>query len=221
MAAACLMSCKGDDPVIRPPLPAAPYTGLVGNKIVIKKIRKLPDGLHIDSLWAKIQGNRQKVVATATGYPDGNGFVMELPATFDEDQLIASQWNIGEFLSGFWPAVSSDPLAGVANLADIVAYDGESRVGRFYLSDWTGEGGSEGKAFIYYHYAEREFSLSGYNLNVYQSPGFQPSYFYSSAVFEPGWNAYANINPAGSGVVKCTTDIPGGLDLQWSFESWP
>lgn len=209
----CATSCDDDDYTI-------PYTRLDGSKIVVNNIQGVPNGVHIEYLSANIQGKRQKVVDTVKGFYDGENFVIELPGNIDPDLLIASQWNVGEFLSGFWPAVSSDPTAGVAHLADILAYNGDDIVGRVFLTDWAGTGDSYGNAFIYYHYADSEFTLSGNNLNVYQSPSFKPSYFYKSPTFKPGWNVYANINPSGEGVMTCTTDIPKGLNLQWRFEAW-
>jgi len=115
-------------------------------------------------------------------------------------------------MCGYWPATSDEPNALVATLGDIIAYQGTDKVGRIYSSNWSGEGSTAGKAFVYYQYADRPFSLTGQN----------NSYYYSDCTFKEGWNSYANINPVTeggtSGNIHCTTTVPE--DIFWCFESW-
>lgn len=197
-----------------------PYTGLEENRIIIHDIQNLPEGLEIDYLSAEIQGTEWSVISTVKGYREGNVFVMELPKSFDPDLLLPCQWKTGEIGSGYWPAKSSDPMAGIASLGDIIAYDADGVVGRVFLSDWDGGDDSLGNSFIHFHYAQTAFSLSGNNLNHHNSEMFKPSYVYY-ADFLPGWNVFANVNPSSDGgKIKCTTDVPDGLNLQWRFEKW-
>lgn len=208
-----LSSCNDDDDRVPPP-----YTGLEGHRIIIHNIQYLPEDIEIEYLSAEIKGKSWSIISTVKGYPEGDYFVMELPANFDSDMLAPSQWKIKETGSGFWPAESSDPMAGVAGLGDILAYSGSEVVGSVVLSDWPGKGSSLNSTFIHYHYAEKAFSLSGNNLNVYGSKTFKASYRYSIS-FEPGWNVYATINPSSSGgLMHQTTDIPENLNLQWRFD---
>lgn len=116
--------------------------------------------------------------------------------------------------TGFWPAVTSDPAANIAALKDIIAYDGDKKVGRIYLSDWSGTGSKDGKMFVYFHYADRDFGLSGYNFTL--RPNGQKSFRYE-ALFKSGWNAYAQVKESDN-MSLYTTSLAADRKLYWLFE---
>jgi hypothetical protein len=208
-------SCKEDDDL--PPEPALPAR----YKIVITDIVDMPSDLTFDRIKADIIGESWKVIGSVEAPYEHGEAVLTLPIDFSADTLQQVE-QTKENKGGRWPATSSDPDALVASLSDLNAYAGDVKVGRAYLTDWPpGKGSSSaGKAFIYYHYADRPFTVSGENINLYGSKAFQPSYTYSLE-FKKGWNAYANINSAtpGQGLTSCTTTLPDETQLQWRFES--
>lgn len=216
LALVLVVSCKDDD--IDEPAP--PYTGLESDVIVIRNIQSIPDTVTFNRVSAEITGKWWKVIARVEGTYDGKSISLQLPASLDSDLLSPSAWDREQYGLGYWPAASTDSLAGVAGLGDIIAYDGDEAVGMLTYTDWNGEGSSLDKAFVYYQYAEREFKLSGINKPFEYSEMFGSSYFYT-ATFKPGWNAYANITPARDfGYINCTTNIPEGLNLKWYFKAW-
>ena len=105
-------------------------------------------------------------------------------------------------MSGYWTGTSNDGDALVATLGDFFVFNGEKKVGRIAISNWTGRGSSAGKAtLVSYQFADRPFSLTGSD----------KSYNYSDCSFVRGWNMFANINPAsenGTGKVLRTTVVP-------------
>jgi hypothetical protein len=218
-----IAGCKGDDDLppepILPPEPAY----LAENTITITTIADLPPGLTFDKVKADIQGVKWKIIDSVEApYVQGK-IVLTLPAGFAPDDLQQVEQTKGN-LGGHWPATPSDPDTLVAKLGDLFAYSGEEKVGRIYLTDWSGKGSSSAdKAFIYYHYADRPYAVSGQNLNLYGSKAFKPSYAYSLD-FRTGWNVYANINPSNPGesgsLISCTTTLPDETQLQWRFESY-
>ena len=199
---------KGKEEEIEKP---APIACLYENAITISDIDGIPDNVTFDKIKATISGTYWEVIETVeTTYKQGSA-VLALPATFSSEKLQPAD-RTDKDKYGYWPGVSSDPQAMVAALGDFIAYKGDTRVGRVFLSDWSRKGSSAGKAFIYYHFADRDYDLSGSN----------KSYYYNAS-FKKGWNAYANINPTSEetvGNILCTTSIPTETGLRWRFESW-
>lgn len=181
--------------------------------LTITDIKNIPDKVTITKVAANITGTCWDVINTVEApYKDGQ-VILELPIAFSSEELQDVE-STSENVCGHWRATSSDPEALVATLGDIIAYDNEgNKVGRIYLSNWAGQGSSAGKAFVYFQYADRAFTLSGSN----------NSYYYSDCSLDAGWNMYANINPSVEGTVgniRCTTSIPDDMELSWCFESW-
>lgn len=207
-----MCGCKDDDDE-----PFPPYI------ITIANVAGVPSGVVFDKVVAEVTGMETITFVEAT-YIHGQA-VLEVPSVFPSDKLQRVDWSDRSDKSklGHWPVVASDPNACVANLGDFFAYNGNERVGRIYLSDWSGSGATANKAFIYYHYTDRPFTLSGKNLPMVEgSAMFKPSFNYS-AQFKTGWNVYAKVNPANPGkdgnYVTCTTTIPD-TELVWRFESY-
>ncbi|MDR0658959.1 MAG: hypothetical protein LBG18_08540 [Mediterranea sp.] len=208
-----ICGCKEEDNLPQDPPDQAK------NEIVITDIANIPPDMTFDRIKVDIKGVRWKIIASVEAPYERGKVVLTLPADFSPDDLQPVE-RTKENMYGYWPAISSDPDALVASLGDFIAYDGDVKVGRVYLTDWQGKGfSSAGKAYIYYHYADRPFTVDGQNLNLYGSVMFMPSYTYSLQ-FEAGWNIYANIKPANSGglPVSCTTTLPDETQLHWRFE---
>lgn len=217
-----LPGCNNDDNrggPIPPPLPPPPPPTLLST-IVISDIEGIPDGVAFDRLVANISGVDWSVIATVeANYADGQATLI-LPTSFTAERLakVTSDYT-GDVTvrpvkrpdySGFWPGKSSDDEAKVAGLGDIFAYDGDQRVGRVYLSGNVTEGAIVRPAFVYFHYTDRDYRLSGYHR----------SYIYGAS-FVTGWNAYANVNlqeESGVGTIRCTTDIDENADFAWKFD---
>lgn len=186
-----------DEPVV-PDIPVVPETPDYST-IIIKDITNIPDNFTFDKVRIEIQGVDWSVIETLEfPYKDGQ-IVMALPTDFSSDKLQKVDRRNND-MSGHWPATSSDSDALVATLGDFFVYDGDKKVGRIAITNWTGVGSSADKAFVYYQYADRPFELTGSS----------NSYYYSECSFNKGWNAYANINPSegSSQKVHCTTVIP-------------
>lgn len=180
--------------------------------ITILDIQGIPENVSFDRAVAEITGNCWSIIGKVEGVYKEGQIILDLPTDFALEQLQNVDRRDNN-MCGYWPATSSDPEALVATLGDIIAYQGDKKVGRIYLSNWTRKGSSAGKAFIYYQYADRAFTLTGSN----------SSYRYSNCSFNQGWNAYANINPASedsSEKIRCTTAIPQDMGLFWGFETW-
>ncbi len=203
-----LYSCNHDEKE-NPPIYTA---GLYNNNIKIENIVNIPNDVHFDRIRVKIIGECWKSIETLE-FPYQNKEVnIILPTQFASNQLQKVDRQDKD-MCGYWPASSDNPLALVATLDDIIAYNGETKVGRIYLSNWGTELSTLKKIFINYQYASEPFILSGSN----------SSYFYSECSFEKGWNAFAHINPAidnDLGKARCTTAIPTEFNLRWFFESW-
>lgn len=180
------------------------------SSITITNINNIPADVTFDRVKANITGECWSVVGTVEAkYEDGKA-IIQLPTSFATEQLQIVDRHENK-KCGHWPATSSDPDALVATLGDIIAYQGTKKVGRVYSTNWSGKISSAGKAFVYYQYANRPFSLTGSN----------NSFYYSDCTFYKGWNSYVNINPTTegtSGNIHCTTSVPD--DIFWSFESW-
>lgn len=132
-------------------------------------------------------------------YENGQ-IVMTLPTRFSSEKLQTVDRRNG--MSGYWTGTSDDADALVATLGDFFVFNGDKRVGRIAISNWSGKGSSAGKAtLVSYQYADRPFTLTGSD----------KSYYYSNCSFNKGWNIFANINPAsegGSAKVLRTTTVP-------------
>ncbi len=202
-----LSTCaKEEAEPIEPPDPEP----IVGPSITIAKINNIPANVTFDRVEANITGECWSNIGTVEAKYENGQAIIILPTDFTAEQLQIVDRRDNN-MCGHWPATSDNPDALVATLGDIIAYHGDDKVGRVYSTNWSGKGSSAGKAFVYYQYADRPFSLTGRN----------NSYYYSDCTFNKGWNGYVNINPASediSGNIHCTTSIPN--DIFWNFESW-
>lgn len=206
-----LMSgCKDDDNDSPDP---DPYT------ITVSDVIGIPDHVVFDRVKVEISGTCWEIIGSVEATYEHGDAVLTIPSVFLSEKLQKVDRS-GNDMCGHWDVTASDPNALVARLGDFFAYNGDKRVGRIYLTDWTGEGSNSEKAFIYYHYTDRPFTLSGYNN--------QSSYVYSTS-FKKGWNAYANINPVEQfdsngnvirGAILCTTSFSDRTALRWRFESY-
>jgi len=204
LMALCLSTgcSKDDDPIDIP----TPNTCLKQNDIIISDIADIPEGVLIDQVKAEITGNCWDVIdVVEASYAEGT-VTLSLPATFSTEKLQRVVRSDDKDYCAFWRASADNKDALVAGLGDIFAYSNNKRVGRIYLSDWTGQGSSLEKSFVYYHFADRDFTLSGtYRTYTYQ------------ATFRKGWNAYINTNilESDEGSVLCTTTIPEEKQFTW------
>lgn len=202
-----LSACaKEEAEPIEPPAPEP----TVEPSIIIAKINNIPANVTFDRVEANITGECWSNIGTVKAKYENGCAIIILPTDFTAEQLQIVDRRDNN-MCGHWPATSDNPDALVATLGDIIAYHGDDKVGRVYSTNWPGKGSSAGKAFVYYQYADRPFSLTGRN----------NSYYYSDCTFSKGWNGYVNINPASeetSGNIHCTTSIPN--DIFWNFESW-
>lgn len=180
--------------------------------LVITDIRNLPPKTTFDRIAVQITGVDWSIIATIEAPYENGAATLALPLEFPAEQLQVADRRGGN-MAGYWPGTASDPAALVATLGDFIAYRGDEKVGRIYRSDWSGEGSSASKAFVYYQYADRPFEVTGATT----------SYYYSDCSFVAGWNAFANINPSSEGShgnIRCTTAGLDRLELTWNFESW-
>ena len=186
--------------------------GLYENEIKIENILNIPEEVHFDKICVKIKGECWKNIETLE-FPYHNEEVcLILPTQFTLEQLQKVDRQ-NKDICGYWPATSNNPSALVATLDDIIAYNGEKKVGRIYLSNSATDLSSLKKIFIYYQYTNEPFTLIGSN----------SSFYYSECSFEKGWNAFAYINPEidnDLGKARCTTSIPIDFNLCWFFEPW-
>lgn len=199
-----LTGCVKDGPGERCPPP--------DYEIVISEIADIPANVTFDRVEVDIYGSCWKAIATVTGENVDGTVVLTLPGSLAADDLQQSVRSGNDDLCGHWLASSDNPDARVAGLRDMIAYNGEKRVGRVYVTDWPRSGTIVGKSWVYYHFADRPFTLSG----------TYGTYRYAAS-FARGWNAYCNTNLSertGTGTVLCTTSIPTGTDFVWRFESW-
>ena len=180
--------------------------------LVITDIRNLPPKTTFDRIAVQITGVDWSIIATVEAPYENGAATLALPLEFPAEQLQVADRRGGN-MAGYLPGTASDPAALVATLGDFIAYRGDEKVGRIYRSDWSGEGSSASKAFVYYQYADRPFEVTGATT----------SYYYSDCSFVAGWNAFANINPSSEGLhgnIRCTTAGLDRLELTWNFESW-
>ena len=174
-----MAGCSDDENEDQPPAPDVPdYSTLV-----VKDIQNIPADFTFDRVEVKVTGVDWQVIETLS-FPYENGqIVMTLPTSFPSE-------------------TSDDADALVATLGDFFVFNGDKRVGRIAISNWSGKGSSAGKAtLVSYQYADRSFTLTGSD----------KSYYYSNCSFYKGWNIFANINPAsegGTAKVLRTTTVP-------------
>ena len=196
-----ITGCHDDDDVPEQEPPIPDYT------IIVKDIQNIPEGFVFDRVEVKVTGVDWSVIETLT-FPYENGqIIMDLPTVFSSEVLQKVDRRGGD-MSGYWTGTSNDGDALVATLGDFFVFNGEKKVGRIAISNWTGRGSSAGKAtLVSYQFADRPFSLTGSD----------KSYNYSDCSFVRGWNMFANINPAsenGTGKVLRTTVVPAST-LFW------
>jgi hypothetical protein len=211
---AALLSCaKDDDGNEDPQIPGDHACFITGNGIVVSDIRGIPAGVTFDRIEADITGADWRVIGvTGVAYVEGKA-VIPLPASFPDGDLMKAARTAHTDYTGFWPAAADNADAKVAALGDITAYDGGRRVGRILPAYWT-EDSAAGTSFVYYIYADRPFTLSGYNFTY---PGRQKSFIYRVS-FEKGWNAYAYVRTRDDYISICTTSVPAQTPLAWYFE---
>ena len=190
-----ITGCHDDDDVPEQEPPIPDYT------IIVKDIQNIPEDFVFDRVEVKVTGVDWSVIETLT-FPYENGqIIMDLPTVFSSEVLQKVDRRGGD-MSGYWTGTSNDSDALVATLGDFFVFNGDKKVGRIAISNWTGRGSSAGKAtLVSYQFADRPFSLTGSD----------KSYNYSHCSFVRGWNMFANINPAsenGTGKVLRTTVVP-------------
>ncbi|NDW13767.1 hypothetical protein D0T50_12840 [Bacteroides sp. 214] len=210
---ALLFSCseEGEE------LPPLPVTCLQNDNIIISEIVGLPQDITFSKVKAEISGVDWQIIATVEGKYSNGKVTLSLPVHFSNEELQKATRADAADYTGYWPAEGNNAQAKVAALNDIIAYDNDNnRIGRLFLSDWSGEGSKSNKTFIYYHYANQDFALSGYNFTLVA--GGRKSFSYNAS-FKTGWNAYANTSLS-SGITHCTTFIEEEMPLTWHFESW-
>ena len=174
-----IVGCHDDDaPEQEPPIPD--YT------IVVKDIQNLPEGFVFDRVEVKVTGVDWSVIQTLT-FPYENGqIIMDLPTVFSAEKLQKVDRR-GDDMGGYWTGNADNGDALVATLGDFFLFNGDKRVGRIAISNWSGKGSSAEKAtLVSYRFSNRPFSLTGSD----------KSYYYSDCSFVRGWNMFANINPS-------------------------
>jgi hypothetical protein len=172
--AASLLSMAGSLVCCAKEPPPTPFyaTAIEGNTIVISAVDDIQSGVSFDRVRAGVTGADWQVIDVVEAAYSSGRAVLTLPGEFSTGQLMkAGRANAGDY-TGFWPASVDDPDARVAGLGDIYAYMDEERVGRIFLSDRP-----VGTSFVYYQYADRPFSLTGYN---FVRPGRQRSFRYEA-----------------------------------------
>lgn len=173
-----------------------------------------------DNVRAEISGIDWEVIATIDAQVTDKSVTLTLPEALPADRLCKVARDDYRDYEGFWPATEvSDRKARVAGLGDIIAYRGDSPVGRLYLTDWNGViADKNGACFVDFHYADRPFILSGRNLT---SPRESPSFTYE-ALMNEGWNIYTDRYDPNGRTTITTTEIPEDVfvNLRWRFEPW-
>ncbi|WP_291593019.1 hypothetical protein [Bacteroides sp.] len=187
-----IVGCHDDDgPEQEPPIPD--YT------IIVKDIQNIPEGFVFDRVEVKVTGIDWSVIQTLT-FPYENGqIIMDLPTVFPAEKLQKVDRREGK--GGYWTGNADDGEALVATLGDFFVFNGDKRVGRIAISNWSGKGSSAEKAtLVSYQFSDRPFSLTGSD----------KSYDYRDCSFIRGWNMFANINPSkgSSQKVLRTTNVP-------------
>ncbi len=208
--AAAFSSCRKDDIPRWEPVVTV-NGGMTG------KVRGIPDGVFFDRISVEISGFDWQTIATIEAFVQDGTAQLILPTDFAEADLQpVDRGANGRNMEGYWPSVSSDPRARVATMRDeILAWDGDRRVGRIYLTDWSGDPTVSmlGKRFIGWQFADRPFVLDGFT-------GRNDAFTFRDCPFAQGWNAFAKINASRENI-RISTDIPADAALGWRFELWP
>ncbi len=180
-------------------------------------IRGIPTGVTFDRVTVEIVGFDWQTVATVEIPIENDAFRLILPTDFAETDLQpVDRGANGRNMEGYWPSVASDPGARVATMRDeILVWEGERRVGRIYLTDWSGDPTVSmlEKRFIGWQFADRPFVLDGFT-------GRNDAFTFRDCPFAQGWNAFAKINASRENI-RISTDIPADAALGWRFELWP
>lgn len=209
-----MSSCKDDDDN-----ESFGPTYLSEQTITITDIVGIPSNVAFDKIVAEVSGACWEVISSVEASYEHGRAVLTLPSTFLSNKLQKVDRSGGD-ICGFWTGTSSDPDALVAKLGEFIAYNGNVKVGRIYLTDWPGEGEAVGKTFVYYQYADRPFTLTRSS-----SPSSHYNYYDYSASFKKGWNAYASIYklPGDGHTTEYTLSvapIPNETQTYWRFEPW-
>lgn len=191
-----MAGCSDDENEEQPPAPDVPDY----STIIVKDIQNIPADFTFDRVEVKVTGADWQVIETLEfPYKDGQ-IVMILPTSFPSEKLQAVDRRNG--MDGYWTGTSDDADALVATLGDFFVFNGDKRVGRIAISNWSGKESSAGKAtLVGYQYADRPFTLTGSD----------KSYYYNNCSFNKGWNIFVNINPTsedGTAKVLRTTTVP-------------
>lgn len=194
-----MTGCSDDENGEEPPAPDTPDAPDYST-VIVKDIQNIPANFIFDRVEVKVTGVDWQVIETLE-FPYVNGqIVMTLPTDFSSEKLQVVDRRNG--MGGYWTGTSDDADALVATLGDFFVFNGEKRVGRIAISNWSGKGSSAGKAtLVSYQYADRPFTLTGSD----------KSYYYNNCAFNKGWNIFANINPVsedGTAKVLRTTIVP-------------
>lgn len=188
-----------------------------GRTLSVSRVEGIPAGTTFDRVSVEICGADWQTIALVEAPWIAGESRLTLPVSFSSAVLQqVDRGETGKEMEGHWPSVSSDPQAGVATLReDIAVWSGERRVGRLYLTDWSGspQATTQGRRFVGFQYADRPFVLNGFT-------GRDSQFTFSACAFDVGWNAYARV-ARGERNVLVTTDLPSNTVLHWRFEAWP
>ena len=159
-----MAGCSDDENEEQPPAPDVPNY----STLVVKDIQNIPADFTFDRVEVKVTGVDWQVIETLS-FPYENGqIVMTLPTSFSSEKLQTVDQRNG--MGGYWTGTSDDADALVATLGDFFVFNGDKRVGRIAISNWSGKGSSAGKAtLVSYQYADRSFTLTGSDKSYYYS----------------------------------------------------
>jgi hypothetical protein len=162
-----------------------------------------------------VVGYDWQVIATVEALFRNDSASLKLPAGWEADRLQRVDRGAGaRRMEGYWPSTANDPTALVATLTEnIIVWKGDRKIGRIFLTDWPGEGSSLRKMYLNCQYADRPFTLDGFQ-------GRNSAFIFNQVAFRKGWNVYAKYN-VGESQIEIKTDISATADLNWRFEQWP
>jgi len=182
--------------------------------VEITDVQNIPSGTTFDRITVELVGADWQTVTTVEAPWDGHRAVLRLPDMFVVEQLQrVDRGPNGRAMEGYWPSVASDPAAGVVSTRDeFTAWSADRRVGRLYLTDWSGQGTTVDKMYLGFQWADRPFTLNGFTGKV--------GFLFNGTAFVAGWNTYAKLNTSTESI-SVITDIPEDRKAQWRFEAWP
>ena len=129
-----MAGCSDDENEEQPPAPDVPDY----STIVVKDIQNIPADFTFDRVEVKMTGVDWQVIETLS-FPYENGqIIMALPTSFSSEKLQIVDRRNG--MSGYWTGTSDDADALVATLGDFFVFNGDKRVGRIAISNWSGKG---------------------------------------------------------------------------------